>query len=172
MTESPKKKSKFNNVKDRVIKSPEKNSQKEFLERKIIETKKLKFEEDSQDGKTRFSNYLDDESSYGIKRQKLTYLQPHQNDEFYIEFPEFINLDYYDFHHYHQKKNIANNKTDINKKDISDNIYIVGFEQEEEYINIRDEKAEHVENQILKLINYLIENKVIELPSMEYFSLK
>ena len=172
MIESPKKKSKFNNVKDRVIKSPEKNSQKEFLERKIIETKKLKFEEDSQDGKTRFSNYLDDESSYGIKRQKLTYLQPHQNDEFYIEFPEFINLDYYDFHHYHQKKNIANNKGEINKKDISDNIYIVGFEQEEEHINIRDEKAEHVENQILKLINYLIENKVIELPSMEYFSLK
>ena len=147
-----------------------KSSENDFFEKKIIEKKKIKFGEETFEEKTRISN-LDDESSFGLKRQKLTYLQPHEDDDFYVEFPEFINLDYYDYQYFHDKKGKITNKKTIKKNNSYDNIVIVGFEQKEENVNIRGEKAENVGKQIHELIYYLIENNLIELPSMEYFTL-
>ena len=175
MLESPRKKSKFSKVIEKETNTNAntavKSSENDFVEKKIIESKKTKLEEETFDGKTRLSNNLDDESSFGLKRQKLTYLQPHEDDEFYCEFPEFINLDYYDYQYFHNKQGKINKKKTIKKNNSYDNIVIVGFEQKEENVNIRGEKTENVGKQINELIYYLIENYLIELPSMEYFTL-
>ena len=175
MLKSPRKKSKFSKVIEKETNTKAntavKSSENDFVEKKIIESKKTKLEEETFDGKTRLSNNLDDESSFDLKRQKLTYLQPHEDDEFYCEFPEFINLDYYDYQYFHDKKGKITNKKTIKKNNSYDNIVIVGYEQKEENVNIRGEKTENVGKQINELIYYLIENYLIELPSMEYFTL-
>ena len=175
MLKSPRKKSKFSKVNEKETNTNAntavKSSENDFFEKKIIESKKTKLDEETFEEKTRISNNLDDESSFGLKRQKLTYLQPHEDDDFYCEFPEFINLDYYDYNFFHNKKGKVNNKKTIKKNNSYDNIVIVGFEQKEENVNIHGEKAENVGKQIHELIYYLIENNITELPSMEYFTL-
>mgnify|MGYP002624284658 CR=1 FL=1 len=175
MIKSPKKKSKFSKVLEKETNTNAntvgKSSENDFIEKKIFDSKKTKLEEDTFEGKTRISNNIDEESSFGIKRQKLTYLQPHDVNEFYIEFPEFINLDYYDYQYFHHKKGKVNSKKTVKKDKSHDNIIIVGFEHKEENVNIRDERAENVGRQINELIHYLIDNNLIELPSMEYFTL-